>query len=229
MRWQHPERGLLAPGEFIPLAEESELIIEIGERVLWMACLQTAAWHRQRPDAPPVEISVNVSPRQVADQTLPERVASVLEQSGLDPSCLSLEVTETVLVDERESPMVAFERLKKLGVGLVLDDFGTGYSSLGYLQRFPFDQLKIDRSFVSNLGDDPANAAIIESVTAIAEVLGLSVVAEGVETEADLAAIAELGCDYAQGFLFDRPQPPERAFELLRQTTPRAAATVAAT
>ena len=223
VRWQHPERGLLPPGEFIPLAEESELIVDIGERVLGMACMQTAEWHHRRPDAPPIGISVNISPRQVADRTLPERVSAVLAHSGLDPLCLSLEVTETVLVDELESPMLAFEKLKKLGVSLVLDDFGTGFSSLAYLQRFPFDQLKIDRSFVSSLGTDPANAAIIQSVTAIAQVLGLTVVAEGVETEADLEAVTELGCHYAQGFLFDRPQPPETAYEHLRSSAPHAA------
>jgi diguanylate cyclase (GGDEF)-like protein/PAS domain S-box-containing protein len=217
VRWEHPERGLLSPGEFIPLAEESELIVELGDRVLRHACEQTVAWHRLRPDDPPFGISVNVSPRQIADRMLPERVAEVLEDTGIDPSCLSLEVTESVLVDELESPMVAFERLKALGVGLVLDDFGTGFSSLGYLRRFPFDVLKIDRSFVSNLGIDPANAAIIRSVTAIAQVLGLGVVAEGVETEEHRAAVEELGCHFAQGFLFGRPQPAAETAVLLQR------------
>jgi Amt family ammonium transporter len=215
VRWQHPERGLLAPGEFIPLAEESELIVDIGERVLRLACQQAAAWDRERPDGPPIGISVNISPRQVADRTLPERVKSALDESGIEPERLSLEVTETVLVDELESPMQAFGLLKDLGVGLVLDDFGTGFSSLGYLQRFPFDQLKIDRSFVSHLESNPANAAIVKSVTAIAEALGLGVVAEGVETEAQLRAITELGCHQVQGFLFSRPVPPEQAIRLL--------------
>jgi diguanylate cyclase (GGDEF)-like protein len=214
VRWQHPERGLLGPGEFIPLAEESELINAIGETVLQMACRQAAVWQAERPDAPPVSISVNVSPRQMADRTLPDRVRRVLRETNLDPFTLNLEITESVLADESYA-LESITALKKLGVKLVLDDFGTGFSALGYLQRFPFDQLKIDRSFVHSLGDDPATAAIVRSVTSIADALGLAVVAEGVETEAQVAMIQELGCNFAQGFLFAKPLPAEEAIKLL--------------
>jgi diguanylate cyclase (GGDEF)-like protein len=214
VRWQHPERGLLGPGEFIPLAEESELIVDIGDRVLQIACRQAAAWHAAHPDAPPVSVSVNVSPRQMADRTLPDRVRRVLRETDLDPLSLNLEITESVLVEEAEA-LESITALKGLGVKLALDDFGTGFSALGYLQRFPFDQLKIDRSFVESLGDDPATAAIVQSVVNIADALGLAVVAEGVETEAQVTVLQALGCNFAQGFLFARPLPAEEAGELL--------------
>jgi diguanylate cyclase (GGDEF)-like protein len=213
VRWQHPERGLIGPGEFIPLAEESELIVDIGERVLQLACRQTAEWNRARPDAPPITISVNVSPRQMADPRLPERVRRILRETDLDPLALSLEITESVLVDEAEA-LDTIRALKDLGLRLVLDDFGTGFSALGYLQRFPFDQLKIDRSFVQNL-EDPATSAIVSSVISIADALGLAVVAEGIETEAQLATVHGLGCNFAQGFYFAKPMPADQARALI--------------
>jgi diguanylate cyclase (GGDEF)-like protein len=215
VRWQHPERGLLPPAEFIPLAEESGLIVEIGDRVLELACRQAASWQAASPDAPPVGISVNISARQLADRSFPDRVRRVLHESDLQPVCLSLEVTETMLVDEHDGPDDSFRRLKELGVGVVLDDFGTGFSSLGYLRRFPFDLLKIDRSFVDQIGSNSANAAIVNAVTGIAEALGVGVVAEGVETEAQLDAVSALGCHFAQGYLFARPLPPDEAAEFL--------------
>ena len=223
VRWQHPERGLLWPGEFIRLAEESGLIVELGDRVLELACRQAVAWQRERPDAPPIGISVNISPRQLVDRTFCDRVRAVLVESDLQPVCLSLEVTETMLVDEFESPAATFERLKELGVGLVLDDFGTGFSSLGYLQRFPFDLLKIDRSFVDRLGTDAANMAIVTAVTGIADALGLGVVAEGVETKAQLDVVTALGCGYAQGFYFSRPLEPAQVPAVLPGALPRVA------
>jgi EAL domain-containing protein (putative c-di-GMP-specific phosphodiesterase class I) len=213
VRWQHPERGLVGPGEFIPLAEESELIVDIGERVLQLACRQTAEWNQARPDSPPVTISVNVSPRQMADPRLPERVRRILRETDLDPLALSLEITESVLVDEAEA-LDTIHELKELGVRLVLDDFGTGFSALGYLQRFPFDQLKIDRSFVKDL-DDPATSAIVKSVISIADALGLAVVAEGIETESQLELVYGLGCNFAQGFYFSKPLPAEEARALI--------------
>jgi diguanylate cyclase (GGDEF)-like protein len=213
VRWQHPERGLLGPGEFIPLAEESELIVDIGERVLQLACRQTAEWNRARPDGPPITISVNVSPRQMADPRLPERVRRILRETDLDPLALCLEITESVLVDEAEA-LDTIRALKELGVRLVLDDFGTGFSALGYLQRFPFDQLKIDRSFVQNL-EDPATSAIVSSVISIADALGLAVVAEGIETEAQLETVHSLGCNFAQGFYFAKPLPADAARALI--------------
>jgi diguanylate cyclase (GGDEF)-like protein/PAS domain S-box-containing protein len=215
VRWQHPERGMVSPAEFIPLAEESGLIVEIGDRVLETACADAAAWHRRHPDSRPVGISVNISTRQLADREFPDRVRGVLDRTGLQPLSLSLEVTETMLIDELENPSDGCKRLKALGVGLVLDDFGTGFSSLGYLRRFPFDLLKIDRSFVERIGSDAADAAIVEAVTQIAEALGLKVVAEGVETSDQLAAVRDLGCHFAQGYLFARPLAADVAAEFL--------------
>ena len=216
VRWEHPERGMIPPGEFIPVAEESDLIVDIGDRVLEIACADAARWHRERPDERPVTISVNISARQLADRSLPERVRWVLARTGLEPVSLSLEVTETMLVDEHESPVDRCNSLKLLGVGLVLDDFGTGFSSLGYLQRLPFDQLKIDRTFVERIGSDETGAAIVEGVIRIAEALGLGVVAEGIETPEQLAAVSDLGCHFGQGYLFARPMDAVAASEFLR-------------
>jgi EAL domain-containing protein (putative c-di-GMP-specific phosphodiesterase class I) len=218
VRWQHPERGLVPPAEFIPLAEESGLIVEIGDRVLELACAQAARWQAENPDAPPPGISVNISARQLSDPKFPDRVRRILRETDLQPICLSLEVTETMLVDEHDGPDEGFRRLKELGVGVVLDDFGTGFSSLGYLRRFPFDLLKIDRSFVDQIGSDAANAAIVTAVTGIAEALSVGVVAEGVETEAQLEAVTTLGCHFAQGYLFSRPLPAAEAAELVGTT-----------
>ena len=215
VRWEHPERGLVMPGDFIGLAEESGLIVELGDRVLELACTQAAAWHRERPDGPPIGISVNISARQLVDPALPARVRRFLREADLQPVCLSLEITETTLVDDMDIPHGTFSRIKELGVGLVLDDFGTGFSSLGYLRRFPFDTLKIDRSFIERIGSEPADAAIVSGVTGIAAALGLEVVAEGVETEGQLDTVASLGCQFAQGYLFARPLPPDRLAELL--------------
>jgi EAL domain-containing protein (putative c-di-GMP-specific phosphodiesterase class I) len=161
-------------------------------------------------------MSVNISARQLADPGFADRVRRVLQKSDLQAACLSLEVTETMLIDDHDGPDEGFRRLKELGVGVVLDDFGTGFSSLGYLRRFPFDMLKIDRSFVDQIGSDAANAAIVTAVTGIAEALGVAVVAEGVETEAQMAEISRLGCHFAQGYLFSRPVPAADAAELLR-------------
>ena len=213
-RWEHPERGLLAPAEFIPMAEESGLIVELGDRVLELACDQAARWRAQQPRTP-IVISVNVSARQLADPEFPDRVASVLERTGLPATSLHLEVTETTLVEEQQWSIDNFARLKEIGVGVVLDDFGTGFSSLGYLRRFPFDLLKIDRSFIDQIAIQ-SNAAIVTAVIGIAEALDLEVVAEGIETESQLAAVTALGCHHAQGYLFSRPVPVAEATALLR-------------
>ncbi len=213
-RWEHPERGLLSPAEFIPMAEESGLVVELGDRVLALACEQAARWRLEHPQTP-VGISVNVSARQLADHEFPARVASVLERTGLPATSLRLEVTETTLVEEHQWSVDNFARLKGFGVGVVLDDFGTGFSSLGYLRRFPFDLLKIDRSFIDQISNR-TNAAIVTAVIGIAEALELEVVAEGVETKSQLAAVKALGCHHAQGYLFSRPVPVADATALLR-------------
>jgi diguanylate cyclase (GGDEF)-like protein len=215
VRWQHPERGLLPPGEFIPVAEDSGLIGPIGRWVQEAACRQTAAWHEERPDARPLDISVNLSAREVAHRDLPAAVAEILARTGLDPVHLRLEITESVLVEESSPVSATLEALHELGVTLVLDDFGTGYSSLAYLNRFPLDVLKIDRSFIEALGAEQERTAIVEAIIGMARALSMDVIAEGVENEAQLSELQRLGCDYAQGFLFSRPLPARQIGRML--------------
>jgi diguanylate cyclase (GGDEF)-like protein/PAS domain S-box-containing protein len=207
LRWQHPQRGLLAPAEFIPLAEASGLIVPIGAWVLGRACEQAQAWQDSHPGAPQLTMAVNVSPRQLQDPGLVELVAHALALSGLDPSGLVLEITESATVSDTEASIQRLHSLKRLGVGLAIDDFGTGYSSLTYLRRFPVDMLKIDRSFVAGMAKNPEDAAIVSHVVGLAHVFGLKVVAEGVETVQELEELTRLGCDYAQGYKWRRPSP----------------------
>jgi diguanylate cyclase (GGDEF)-like protein len=209
VRWAHPERGELAPDQFISVAEDSGLIIRLGEWVLGVACEEAARWARRRPDGPPLSVAVNLSARQVAEPRLAGVVEEALVRSGLDPANLVLEITESVLLEDAEAPAQTLRAVKDLGVRLVLDDFGTGYSSLGYLKRLPLDGLKIDRQFVDGLGTDSDDTAIVSAVTGMARGLGLEVIAEGVETVAQRDALRDLGCQRAQGFLFGRPVPAE--------------------
>ncbi len=220
VRWQHPERGLVAPLEFIPVAEENGLIEPIGRWVLERACAQAAAWHRSRPDAPPISMSVNLSPIQVANPRFPDVVADVLHRTGLDPACLYLELTESSMLREDETLTDVLQRLKKLGVRLLLDDFGTGYSSLGYLTHLPLDALKVDRSFVDGLGVESRDTAITEAIIAMSRALSLNVIAEGVETSRQAGELRRLGCDMAQGYLFSRPLPADAITELLQRYAP---------
>jgi diguanylate cyclase (GGDEF)-like protein/PAS domain S-box-containing protein len=217
VRWQHPDRGLLDPGEFVSIAEDSGLIEPIGRWVQEAACRQTLAWHEQRPDARPFDISVNLSARQVAHRDLPAAVSEILERTGLDPMHLRLEITESVLVEESATATATLEALSEIGVGLVLDDFGTGYSSLAYLNRFPFDALKIDRSFVEALGIEQERTAIIEAIIGMARALSLDVIAEGVENEVQLSELRRLDCDFGQGHLFSRALPPPKVERLLAE------------
>ena len=204
VRWQHPELGLLAPGEFIGLAEDTGLVVALGADVLRTACREVATWSPAGgPGAP--QLSVNLSARQLSDPQVIDSVWEVLRETGLEPSRLCLEITESVLMDDVESSVEALLGLKALGVRLAIDDFGTGYSSLSYLRRFPVDTVKIDRSFVSGLGTDPAAEAIVAAVVNLAHAIGLVVVAEGVETEQQLVLVRALGCDRAQGFFWSRP------------------------
>jgi diguanylate cyclase (GGDEF)-like protein/PAS domain S-box-containing protein len=223
LRWQHPERGLIPPGEFIPVAEESGLIVSLGSWVLSEAARQAASWHAEAPDSAPIGVSVNLSARQVGDPGVGELVRNVLRASGVEPASLSLEITESALMEDSDTTLATLSEVKSLGVGLVLDDFGTGFSSLGYLRRFPFDSLKIDRAFIERLVSEPGDRAIVGAVTEIAEALGLILVAEGVETEAQLEILRELGCHFAQGFLFARPLPASEMGMLLSRS--RASAT----
>ncbi len=211
VRWQHPRRGVVSPGEFIPLAEDSGLILPLGRWVLGAACRQLAAW-AQRPERAHLMVSVNVSARQFRQPRFVEEVVQALEQSGANPKRLKLELTESMLVDDVEDVIAKMSQLKARGVGFSLDDFGTGYSSLSYLKRLPLDQLKIDQSFVRNILSDPNDAAIAKMVVALALSLGLAVIAEGVEDDAQRAYLAELGCFAYQGYFFSRPLS-EAAFE----------------
>ena len=214
VRWQHPTRGLLAPGTFIPLAEETGLILPLGRWVLAAACAQLVAW-RERYPASGLLLGVNVSARQLQRGDLAAEVAAILAASGLAPGALKLELTESVLMEDAVATGRAIRDLRGLGVQLILDDFGTGYSSLAYLKRLPLDALKIDRSFVAGLGTDPEDAAIVRAVVSLARALDLLVVAEGVETAEHAAALRALGCDLGQGMHFAAPLPPDELATLL--------------
>jgi diguanylate cyclase (GGDEF)-like protein len=220
VRWQHPSRGLLDPVDFVSIAEECGMIEPIGRWVQERACRQALEWHEQRPDERPYDISVNLSARQVAHRDLPAIVAEILDRSGLDPGHLRLEITESVLVEESAIVQATLEALSEIGIGLVLDDFGTGYSSLAYLNRYPFDALKIDRSFVDGLGIEQERTAIVEAIIGMARALSLDVIAEGVESEAQLSELRRLGCDYAQGRLFAPPLPPDAISKQLEEGPP---------
>ena len=215
LRWEHPERGLLAPDEFVPLAEETGLIVPIGRWVLEEACRQARAWREEMPPGAVSTMSVNLSARQFGDPALVDGVKSALEASGLDPGALVLEITEGTLMGDAPSTLAALGDLKALGVGLAVDDFGTGYSSLSYLKRFPVDYVKIDRSIVSGVERDAGNEAIVAATVAMTGALGLRVVAEGVETRKEAEKLRLLGCEMGQGFYWWRPNPPEEAAKLI--------------
>jgi diguanylate cyclase (GGDEF)-like protein len=224
VRWDHPERGVVMPGEFIPVAEQTGQIMAVGRWVLGEACRQMVEWKRASPDREALSLSVNLSARQVNQNDLTGAIAEVLAETGLQPGCLHLEITESLLMEEAESPLQALEAFKDLGVRLVLDDFGTGYSSLAYVQRFPIDDLKIDRSFVARLDEPGGDTAIVEAILSMARGLGVRVIAEGVETEHQASLLAELGCGLAQGYLYAPPIRPEEIESLLGRSIPVTAA-----
>jgi diguanylate cyclase (GGDEF)-like protein/PAS domain S-box-containing protein len=213
-RWQHPERGLVAPSEFIHLAEETGLVVPLGRAVLEEACRQAAAW--QVSSGEDLTVSVNLSAKQFSQPDLVEQVDAALRLAGLPARLLKLEVTESMVMENTDGAIALLRRLKALGVHIAIDDFGTGYSSLSYLLRLPADTLKIDRSFVSGTGDAGRNVSIVRTVVGLAYSLGLDVVAEGVETEQQMALLAELGCPFAQGFLFSPAVEAEVAAQLAR-------------
>ena len=208
LRWDHPERGLISPVEFIPVAEEAGLIVPIGAWTVDAALAQMADWRRRLPEVADLFVSVNLSPRQLAEPDLVEMVAGRLAAWALGPGVLHLEVTETALMLDVEAAIVTLQRLRGLGIPLAIDDFGTGYSSLSYLKRLPIDVLKIDRSFVDGLGADADDSAIVEAVVGLGRALHLSLLAEGVETDGQAARLRALGCQLGQGFLWSRPLPP---------------------
>jgi EAL domain-containing protein (putative c-di-GMP-specific phosphodiesterase class I) len=217
LRWHRPGHGLVTPDKFIALAEETGLIVPIGEWVLEEACRQLARWQR-RFGQPDLYMSVNVSPRQLRQPHLVTTVAEAVGRARIDPSCLVLEITESMLVEESERSLTQLEALKRVGVKLALDDFGTGYSGLSYLRQFPVDLVKIDRSFIGRLGGTRADATVVSAIVQLAHALDIAVVAEGVETDLHLSALRILACDFGQGFLWARPMPPGDAGNLVTES-----------
>jgi EAL domain-containing protein (putative c-di-GMP-specific phosphodiesterase class I) len=213
-RWPHAGRGQVSPATFIPLAEETGLIVPLGAQVLEVACRQARAW-RERWPGERLVMSVNLSPRQFADPALVASIAEVLELTGLDPAALELEITETSVMDRSEAGLQALADLRALGVRLVLDDFGTGWSSLAYLRQLPLDTIKIDKAFVTELDETDRNVAIVQAVLSLAHGLGVSVVAEGIETPLQARRLRELGCDMGQGYAWSRPLAPDKIETIL--------------
>jgi EAL domain-containing protein (putative c-di-GMP-specific phosphodiesterase class I) len=223
VRWRHPERGLIPPMEFIPIAEETALILPLGRWIVAAACRQMARWQAARGalESDNLSLTVNVSAVQLLRPELAEDVAAALAASGLRPECLVIEMTESMLVDDSSATLERLRALKRLGVRLAIDDFGTGFSSLGYLERFPVDVLKIDKTFVDKLGigvQGRDDSALARAILGLGGALNMNVVAEGIETEAQWSRLLELGCALGQGYYFARPLPPEQ----IRQPTVRA-------
>ncbi|HWD14048.1 EAL domain-containing protein [Pseudochrobactrum sp. sp1633] len=201
LRWTHPKRGAVPPSEFIPVAEKTGMIHELGDWVLKVACCEAVLWNR------PLKVAVNLSPVQFITKDLIQRVKAILKESGLDPQRLELEITESVLLDKNEQTLRILRQLKAIGIQIAMDDFGTGYSSLGSLSSFPFDKIKIDRSFIRDVTTRADALAIVELVTGIGQSLGMITIAEGIETEEELECLKRVGCDQLQGYLFGRPVP----------------------
>jgi diguanylate cyclase (GGDEF)-like protein len=219
LRWHHPQRGMVSPGEFIPVAEETGLINQIGEWVLRQACLEAASWPNQ------IAVAVNLSPIQFKNQNLAQLVVSALAHSGLPAQRLELEITEAVLLQNNDATLATLHRLRELGVRIAMDDFGTGYSSLSYLRSFPFDKIKIDRSFINDIAEKDESGAIVQAVTSLASRLNMATTAEGVETHAQLQIVESLGCTEMQGYLYSRPVPVCELIKLLPSTDRPAGAT----
>jgi len=225
VRWEHPEKGLVSPGQFIPVAEETGLIVPIGTWVLQEACRQMREWQRDCPATRDMFVSVNLSARQLQAPNLLDDIKRAVLETGIDPQCLQLEITESVVMHDPEASVGKLNALKSLGIKLAVDDFGTGYSSLAYLKRFPIDVLKIDRAFVSGLVSGEHDAAIVQTVVGLARALGLHTTAEGIEERSQWDRLEQLGCDQGQGFIFSRPVRADAIPDLLtRSADPRLSA-----
>jgi EAL domain-containing protein (putative c-di-GMP-specific phosphodiesterase class I) len=215
LRWNHPLRGIVAPAEFVPVAEETGLILPIGEWVLREACMQARRWQQEFPSEAPLTMAVNISARQVHQPGLLEVVAGALRESGIDPATLVLEITETLMMQDADLAITRLNELKQLGVRLAIDDFGTGYSSLSYLRRFPVDILKIDKSFVDGVSHHGKEQELAQSIIELGQTLRLEIVAEGVEHEEQLGWLQSRRCNLGQGFLFSEPVDAEAVSRLL--------------
>jgi EAL domain-containing protein (putative c-di-GMP-specific phosphodiesterase class I) len=211
LRWHHPERGMVSPAAFIPLAEEIGFIVPLGEWVLRRACAEAMTWPGE------AKVAVNLSPVQFKSRNLVQAVVSALAASGLPAGRLELEITESVLLQDNEATLTTLHRLRDLGVRIAMDDFGTGYSSLSYLRSFPFDKIKIDQSFVRDLCIKDGTDFIVRAVIGLGASLGMTTTAEGVETEAQLAQLRAEGCDEVQGYLFSRPVPVSEVADVIRR------------
>lgn len=225
LRWKHPTKGMLPPDLFIPIAEQSGLIIPLGNWVLGQACTEMQRWRERYPELRDLSVSVNVSTLQVKDGDLVARVREALELSGLPPEHLNIEVTESAFLSKTNETTAIFDEIRAMGIELNLDDFGTGYSSLQYLNDLKFDKLKIDKSFLKNISHDEQSNELMRSMVQIAQNLGMMVVAEGVETQDQLDFLCGLGCEYGQGYLFSRPVPVSEVEKLLEQARAKAAQT----
>jgi len=218
VRWRHPERGLLLPEDFILVAEETGLIVPLGYYVLYEACRQLYQWNNEMNLAHPLAVHVNVSPRQFRQTDFFSKIKDILEDIGLEAKYLELEITEGVIIDDDETACITLQNFRELGVKVCIDDFGIGYSSLSYLQKFPVDTLKIDRSFTQKLGREDKTIELVRTIMNLARDLGMIVIAEGVEDNIELDCLKELACRYMQGFSFSRPLDSKKATEILKET-----------
>jgi diguanylate cyclase (GGDEF)-like protein len=216
IRWQHPQKGFIPPGAFIPLAEETHLIAPIGEWMLYQTCHQLRQWQRQGLADETISISVNLSVQQFAQTDLIHQIDRILEETQLNPQCLKLEITETAIMEYHDLAITTLQQLRQRHIRLSIDDFGTGYSSLGYLHTLAVDYLKIDLSFIQPLTQNPESLGLIPAIMTIAQTMNLEVVAEGIETKIQLQQLKNLNCDYAQGYLFSKPVPPQEAIALIK-------------